>query len=404
MDNSPQAPQWESNRQSQRREPRENAVRDDVSQDALIGLGKSSIRKNYYADLQRSLTELQRFRDLLDRSNDGILLISFPELEILDCNQAAAYLLEKEDGCAGGCIVLTDVLEPHDIEGLEEFCIRSKDDDSYTWMVRFRRDTDSPVSAEITLRRVQYGDREFLVGTAHDITDRELLTQRLRNSLREKEVMLREIHHRVGNNYQLINSLLALELGFSSSGNVTGSDTGTADDSEATSASFGHRLVRNTIDRVQSMAAIHADLYRAENFDRIAMLPLTQALLHRVIAARVKSTKDIEVSVTGSPIELDMGRAVPVSLMLNELTTNSIEHVYRKQQRMTLNVRWETHEGNVQLKYSDDGPGLPPNLDIRNPGTLGLTLITNLAQQAHANLLYSSQQGAQFILTFSQRP
>lgn len=392
MDNYPQAPKQES---------QEDVFRDDVSQDELIGLGKSSIRKNYYADLQRSLTELQRFRDLLDRSNDGILLISFPELEILDCNQAAAYLLEKEDGCAGGCTVLTDVLEPHDIDGLEEFCARSKPEDSYTWVVQFRRNTDTPVTSEITLRRVQYGDREFLVGTAHDITERELLTHRLRNSLREKDVMLREIHHRVGNNYQLINSLLALELGFSGSG--SGSSTGTADDSAAANESLGHRLVRNTIDRVQSMATIHADLYRAESFDRIAMLPLTQALLHRVIAARVKSTKDIEVSVTGSPIELEMGIAVPVSLMLNELTTNSIEHVFRKHQRMTLNVRWETHEGNVQLSYTDDGPGLPPSVDIHNPRTLGLTLITNLAQQAHADLSYSSKRGAQFILTFSHK-
>lgn len=402
MDNYPHAPLPTSHGLSQGELSQENAFQDDVSQDDLIGLGKSSIRKNYYADLQRSLTELQRFRDLLDRTNDGILLMSFPELEILDCNQAAAYLLEKEDGCAGSCTVLTDVLEPHDIDGLEDFCARSKAEDSYTWVVQFRRNTDTPVSAEITLRRVQYGDREFLVGTVHDITEREQLTQRLRNSLREKDVMLREIHHRVGNNYQLINSLLALELGFSGGG--TGSDTGAAIDSAADAESLGHRLVRNTIDRVQSMATIHADLYRTEHFDRIAMLPLTQALLLRVIAARVKSTKDIEVSVAGSPIDLEIGTAVPVSLLLNELTTNSIEHVYHKHHHMTLNIRWEKHEGNVRLRYADDGPGLPPGIDVHNPRTLGLTLITNLAQQAHAVLEYSFSQGAQFILTFTHEP
>ncbi len=373
--------------------PHQSAVsRDDVSQEDLIGLGRSSIRKNYYAELKRSLSELQRFRDLLDRSNDGVFLIGFPDLLILDCNQAAAYLLEKENGCVGGCTMLTDVLQPDELNGLAAFCEQSKVEDSYTWVVHFRRSTTTPVTAEVTLRRVQYDEREFLVGTAHDITERELLTEQLRNSLREKDVMLREIHHRVGNNYQLINSLLALELSFS--GSSTAADVAVSTDS------LGHRLVRNTIDRVQSMAAIHADLYRANDFQRVAMLPLTQSLLHRVIASRVQTTRDIEVTVTGSPIELDMGTAVPVSLLLNELTTNAIEHVYRKQGAMTVTVSWEQEGEKVLLCFHDDGLGMPAHIDIHNPKTLGLSLIANLARQAHAELSYTFKQGAEFQLRF----
>ena len=225
---------------------------------------------------------------------------------------------------------------------------------------------------------------DLLVRQAADLIEREQAEEALKASLAEKEVLLKEIHHRVKNNMQVISSLVSLQ----------------ADQlkDEAMRA-----VLQDVTYRVRSMALVHEKLYQSANMARVEFAEYTQSLLGYLWRAHGTAASGIRLVTDLEPVPLSVNAAVPCGLILNELATNAIKHAFRGRDGGTVNVflRGEP-KGQVCLRVCDNGTGLPPGLDWQRADSLGLSLVRILAKQLGAVVEVSSGAGTEFAVVFPE--
>lgn len=239
---------------------------------------------------------------------------------------------------------------------------------------------------EAKLVRDKAGHPWLLHGVAFDITERKLSEEKLLNSLEEKDVLLREIHHRVKNNLAVISSLFYLQSTYT--------------DDQVTL-----KLLQESQDRVRSMALVHELLYGSENLAAVDFSKYASDLCEQLIqtyghpAGLVRLTKDLE------PFRLNIDQAVPCGLVLNEIMSNAIKHAFPGGREGTIHLTLRRHAGGACLvSVADDGVGIPPGLDLVAPGSLGLRLIRTLARQLDGEVeVLASHPGTEFRLTFTAR-
>jgi PAS domain S-box-containing protein len=215
---------------------------------------------------------------------------------------------------------------------------------------------------------------------AEALRERHAMEEALERSLREKETLLKEIHHRVKNNLQVVSSLLHLQMSRIAS-------------VEARAA------IAESANRVLSMALIHQQLYGSATFERVDLRAYTERLAH---ALRYTLAPSSDLDIQADPVGLDVERAVPVGLILNELLTNAFKYGHPSS-GVPGEVRVEIRagDGSVRVVVRDRGPGLPPGFDLRRGSTLGMRLMQSLARQLSGTLTARSEGGAVFELTFT---
>ena len=220
-----------------------------------------------------------------------------------------------------------------------------------------------------------------MIGTIHDVSDRKETEQRLQNALKDKEVLLREVHHRVKNNLAVIGSLFYLQS--------------THADDPATVA-----LLQDGRDRVQSMALVHELLYQSNNFAAIDLAEYARSLASHLIRSYRTGTP-IRVQETMKSLSLPVDTAIPCALILNELLTNALKHAFRDRAAGMLTLTLEpTASGLWQLSVTDDGVGMPAAPS--DPRSLGTRLMQSLTKQLGGSLTFVERQpGTQATLTFS---
>jgi two-component sensor histidine kinase len=208
--------------------------------------------------------------------------------------------------------------------------------------------------------------------------------ERIQTSLREKEALLREIHHRVKNNMQIISSLFNLQAGV-----IT--------DPAALEG------IRECQSRIRSMSLVHEKLYQSGNLAQIQFADYIQSLaVHlfhfwQVGADRIKLETDLD------PVVLDINTAIPAGLIVNEMISNALEHAFPHGRRGT--VRVELHSQGAEaheISVRDDGVGLPEGFDTAAQETLGLQLIHMLAGQLDGTVRIVRQGGTRFTVTFKE--
>ncbi|TVR67240.1 MAG: PAS domain S-box protein [Spirochaetaceae bacterium] len=220
------------------------------------------------------------------------------------------------------------------------------------------------------------------VGIIRDITERVEADHLLRQSLREKEILLSEIHHRVKNNMQVISSLLNLH-------------TGGLVDREAL------RRFTDAEMQIQSMALIHEHLYQSEHFDEVEIGDYIHRLVHHLFEVYNVDGNRIEVAYSVETIPITIRQAVPVALLLNELISNSLKYAFPDDASGKIAVGVRRDENNyVHLDVSDDGVGLEPHFDCAAAETLGHTLISGLTSQLEGTLEVQGEGGASFSVVF----
>ena len=209
-------------------------------------------------------------------------------------------------------------------------------------------------------------------------------TSELNTSLQQKEVLLKEIHHRVKNNLTVISSLLELQ-----SQSLTDQDAKTA--------------FLEGQNRVKSMAMIHQRLYQNENFEAIEFKEFTQQLYHEINAVFNKDKHTVIFKNLMPEILIDIDTAIPIGLIMNELFTNSFKYAFENTVRreITINLFKSEKKGEMILSYSDNGPGLPEGFDFLKAKSLGIKLIRMLAKQLSGKASYLKNENyANFIITF----
>jgi len=234
--------------------------------------------------------------------------------------------------------------------------------------------------------RTQDGKPEWMYGTYQDITKRKLAEEQVRDSLKEKEVLLREIHHRVKNNLQVIVSLLRMHARRSNNEQV-------------------QRVFGDCRNRVNAMSLIHEALYRSEDLARIDTEPYLEKLCRHLRQAHGASDKGIALTVGNNDLPLGMDQGVAVGMIVCELASNIFKHAFPEGEPGSVLVSLSSvGEDDVELIVQDDGVGLPPDVDISNTPSLGLHLVSITAtHELGGTIEVERDGGTRFIIRFKRK-
>jgi PAS domain S-box-containing protein len=222
------------------------------------------------------------------------------------------------------------------------------------------------------------------VGIHLDITERKRYEERLEASLREKEVIIKEVHHRVKNNMQVISGFLELQSDY-------------IDDPKAV-----EKLIECQR-RVRTMALVHEKLYQSRTLGVINAAEYIKSLIADLMNSyTVSTTVDVSVDVDDFNINLDM--AIPCGLIINELVTNSLKYAFAGRTTGTISLVMHHHEDHTfSLTVQDDGVGLPPDYEVRSAASLGTQLVNVLVHQLGGEMKTASAQGARFTIVFPEK-
>jgi PAS domain S-box-containing protein len=220
-------------------------------------------------------------------------------------------------------------------------------------------------------------------GVLRDITDRKRAEEQVKSSLKEKEVLLQEIHHRVKNNMQIISSLLNLQSRNISDENV-------------------REMFKMSRDRIKSMALIHEKLYQSENLSKINFAQYVQSLTLHLRHTYNTNVDRIKLDTMVKDVFLDINKAIPCGLIVNELVSNSLKHAFPDNKKGNIQIHLHTgNNGDIRLLVSDDGIGFAKDVNIQKPDSLGLQLVNDLVEQLEGTLKLDLTSGTSYEISFS---
>ena len=216
-----------------------------------------------------------------------------------------------------------------------------------------------------------------------EITERKHAEEKIQASLLEKETMLKEIHHRVKNNLQVISSLLGLQSGY-------------LQDEQS------RKVFQESQDRVRIMANIHTMLYQSEDLARVDFSGFIRDLVGRLQQSYGMAESPVEVHTNIADVSLTIETSIPCGLILNELVSNALKHAFPGGRRGEVNISMATAGDRFVLKVQDNGIGFPASVDFENPRSMGLELVNLLVGQMNGMIDLQVEGGAIFTITFPE--
>jgi len=224
---------------------------------------------------------------------------------------------------------------------------------------------------------------DIIAGSNTDITARKIAENQLKSSLKEKEVLLKEIHHRVKNNLQVISSLLRLQAGY-------------IKDEEALD------IFKDSQNRVRAMAMIHENLYQSTDLARIEFSDYISNLTNNLIRC-YSVNRNINIKLNIDRVLLRIDTAIPCGLIINELVSNSLKHAFHENQTGEISIEFlDLSQGKYSLSVSDNGIGFQEDIELPKKHSLGLQLVWNLVEQLEGSIAYQAKSGTEFNITFIQ--
>jgi PAS domain S-box-containing protein len=218
------------------------------------------------------------------------------------------------------------------------------------------------------------------------IIESKLTEKAIQESLKEKEVLLKEVHHRVKNNMQVIVSIINLQSGYIVDPTAI-------------------EIFRDTQHRVRAMALVHEKLYQSSNLAQIDFRDYIEHLTASLFHSYSPTTSRVALRVEIGDVALGVDSAIPCGLIVNELVSNALKYAFPDNRQGELIVRLnETQPGWIEMSVADDGVGVPDTLDIRNTETLGMQLAHSLARQLNGTLELDRKHGSKFTLRFAKNP
>lgn len=327
--------------------------------------------------------QIRQLSSAVEQSIDGIAIGSMTS-EFVYVNQSFA----KIHGYSPEEMVGMEILHLHNEEQRDEY--ERKMDEVMTegsWMGEIghiKKDgTPFPAFVATTLLKDDKGRPTGILEVIRDISDRKKAEEQIKASLKEKEVLLREIHHRVKNNLQVISSLLSLQ------------SEHIKDDQYAD-------MFEDSQNRIRSMALIHETLYESENLAHIDLVEYITRLVHELIRS-YRAADRIKVSIKVEDVSLGIDAAIPCGLIISELVTNSLKHAFPEGRKGEVNIVLNQRGSVIELQVSDNGVGIQEDIDIRTSESLGLDLVTTLAEvQLNGTIALDRREGTTFRITFER--
>jgi PAS domain S-box-containing protein len=234
-----------------------------------------------------------------------------------------------------------------------------------------------------SLKYSEEGHPSSFIGYVQDITEIKDYERKLTAALNEKELLLREVHHRVKNNLQIITSLINLGSRY---------EKGNPDE-----------ILKDTKSKIRSMALIHEKLYQSPTLTHVNIKEYIKSFIIDIF--RLYNVKNDQITLkTGlEDIELNIETSIPLGLIINEIITNIIKYAFPQNQKGTIEIHLYSQIDQIILKISDNGIGIPEKINIKKPETLGLVIIKSLTNQIDGTIQINTNPGTTYTITFKEQ-
>jgi two-component sensor histidine kinase len=328
------------------------------------------VQKNQYRLLSESILSKER----INRIITGLLLIlSFSFLMVWMTKRVQELTIKVMDFSK----------KTLDIKEQES----DKGDELTVLEAHFHNLTDEVVSSreELEMRVEQRTDELAKANTflTEEVAKRERAEEKVMASLKEKEVLLQEVHHRVKNNMTVIISLLKLQ-------------------SNKIKDEQYKDIFSNSINRIKSMALIHEKLYRSDDLAKVNFEDYLEEMLNNMLMSYGLNTHKVALTTEVENISLRIDSAIPCGLIINELVSNSLKYAFPEDRKGEIKVAIHLNDSDkVELTVSDNGVGIPENLDFRNTDSLGLNLVNALTSQLQGEIELNRNNGTEFRIVFA---
>ncbi|MCX6559330.1 MAG: PAS domain S-box protein [Candidatus Aminicenantes bacterium] len=251
---------------------------------------------------------------------------------------------------------------------------------------RMRRADGTAIVLESVVVAIPAEPGYFLVSVNRDVTEKRRAEDDLARSLREKEILLKEVNHRVKNNMQVLSSLLNFQAGF-------------IQDPAAL------RMLQDSRDRIRTMALVHEKLYRSPDLSRIDFAEYLGHLASILIDSYAMTRGRIELDLDVRDAFLSLSAGIPCGLIVNELVSNALKHAFPDDRRGRIRIELKpTGPGAYRLVVADDGVGLPADVDFGNAATLGLQIVGMLVDQMSGKAEIERRAGTEIRVLFEDPP
>ncbi len=340
------------------------------------------------SDRKQAELEIIQNRDLreaiFNESADAIFLVDPKSLLIIDCNQQAVELFEAVSKTE---LINTEGyrLQKYQFtpEEQQEIAQEMKRQGFWSREIEYVTLKGNLFWGNLAVKQISVALKAMNLVRVSDISDRKRSEEQIRRSLDEKETLLKEIHHRVKNNLQIISSLLRMQS--------------RRPLDEATSILF-----QESQNRVQSMALIHEQLYQSPDLSQIDFQNYISKLTDNLFRSYGISQRVISLVIETNHINLPLDTAIPCGLIINELVSNSLKYAFRRGQKGKIIINLQLARDNtVALTVGDNGIGIPETLNWENSHTLGLRIVHNLTRQLKGKITLERDRGTTFHITFA---
>ncbi|WP_176719447.1 histidine kinase dimerization/phosphoacceptor domain -containing protein [Rhodohalobacter halophilus] len=332
----------------------------------------------------------KKFKIVLNNSQDVIYQMDLKTGKYVYMSPSAENMLgysmkEMKDG---GAEFFLSITHPDDLKAMEEEVEQYKSTDldkrvAVDTQFRVKR-TDGNyiwVNNKRTLLRDENNEPSYIIGNVRDISERKKYIEAQEISLKEKEMLLSEIHHRVKNNLSIVSSLIELQK--SSRDVITEED------------------LKEIQDRIRSIALVHEKLYQTDTLADVDLSDYISDLLDMIKNSIGSNKKKIELTSDVDHVKINNKKAVPIGLIINELVNNCYKYAFNDQESGKIEVSLKRDgEDRVVLKVRDNGAGLPENFEGKSEKSLGMTLIRAFTKQVKGDLETGTENGAVFTIQF----
>ncbi|MBF0345552.1 MAG: PAS domain S-box protein [Nitrospirae bacterium] len=241
------------------------------------------------------------------------------------------------------------------------------------------------VIVQILAEKDLFDETQTYIGTIIDITQRKLDAEKIKDTLKEKELLVREVHHRTKNNLALISGLIRIQ-------------------SEYVEQHDCKEILTELISRINTMSLIHESLCQTENLSEIAFDKYLKALMVSLIKTYSSKTTRISLNLDLDDVSIAVKQAVPLGLAINEMATNSLKHAFPNISEGIIAVIMRKINDEIYLTFSDNGIGISEDIDLANIKSMGVLLIMNIVKnQLNGNIVMNKSNGTEYRITIKYR-
>lgn len=327
----------------------------------------------------------QKFRAIFNSTNEAIFLHDAETGMIVDFNDRTLdlYKLQSREQVLNNFVRnISSGDENYNPQQGFENLRKAVEFGSYTFDWHARKGNDELFWVEVSLRYIQIADKGHVIAVVRNIDDRKNQEEITKKNLREKEVLLAEIHHRVKNNLAIISGLIGLQL-------------------DTVSDASAREILEETDKRIRSISLVHELVYNNDQLESVDFATFLHELIPILDTFSNQQNKAIEISIDADPVQIELNKSVPCALITTEILTNCYKHAFKNRDSGSVFITLKNTSSSVILTIKDDGVGIDKIEDLRQGESFGYTIIHGLTQQIGGTIQFeNSNPGLRVTLTF----